>query len=422
MPTFQQTAAPPRSFNIFFIRLAWRNLWRNKRRTVIAGASVFFAVFLAVAMSSMTAGSHEYMIKSAVGFYTGHIQIHGLKYWEKRSLDQSIPLDPTMLDSLRSVPHVVHVVPRLETAALISHGNATRVSPVIGVDPAAENAMTGLGKRLIRGSPLRQWQGGALVAEGLARLLCVDVGDSVVVYGQGYQGVTAAAVVPVSGIVQFPVPDQNNAMFYLPLSLAQDLFSAPGRVTGVALLLDSDEEVDRVTAAARRIAGSGVEVMTWREMLPELLQAIEADTGGTIIMLLILYVVIGFGIFGTVMMMTAERTREFGITIALGMKRWRLMAITMFEALMVSMMGACAGILVAIPAVLYFFYRPIWLGGDYAKAMLAWGMEPILPFSIDPMVFVVQGIVVFLMGAVSGLYPLFVLRRLEPVRAMRGER
>jgi ABC-type lipoprotein release transport system permease subunit len=419
---FRQHTARPLRFNLFFLRLAWRNLWRNKRRTAIAGASVFFAVFLAVAMSSMTAGSHEYMIRSAVGFYTGHIQIHGPKYWEKRSLDQSIPLDPALLDSLRSLPHVVHVVPRLETAALISHGNATRVSPIIGVDPAAENEMTGLGKRLIRGSPFRQWHGGALVAEGLARLLGVDVGDSVVVYGQGYQGVTAAAVIPVSGIVHFPIPDQNNAMFYLPLGLAQDLFAAPGRVTAVALMLDSDEEVDRVAVAVTRIAGDNAEVMTWRQMLPELLQAIEVDTGGTVIMLLILYVVIGFGIFGTVMMMTAERTREFGITIALGMRRWRLMAVTMLEALMVSMMGAGAGILVAIPAVLYFFYHPIWLGGDYAKAMLAYGMEPIVPFSIDPMIFVIQGMVVLLMGVVSGLYPLFVVRRLEPVRAMRGGR
>ncbi len=422
MPTSRHTAAYRRGFSFFFLLLAWRNLWRNKRRTVIAGASVLFAVLLAAVMSSMGAGSHEYMIQSAVGFYTGHIQIHGVDYWEKRSLDQSILLDPAMLDSLRSVPHVVHVVPRLETAALISHGNATRVSPVIGVDPGPEDAMTGLGKRIIRGSPLAQWTSGALLAEGLARLLGVDVGDSVVVYGQGYQGVTAAAMVRVAGIVRFPVPDLNNAMFYLPLGRAQDLLSAPGRVTAIALLVESDDDVDQVAATVRTMTGAGAEVMTWRQMLPELLQAIQADNGGTIIMLLILYVVIGFGIFGTVMMMTAERTREFGITIALGMKRWRLMAITMLEALMVSMMGACAGILVAIPAILYFFYHPIWLGGDYAKAMLAYGMEPIVPFSVDPMVFLIQGIVVFFMGAVSGLYPLFVLRRLEPVRAMRGGR
>src|SRR5512140_547783 len=297
MPASEHLAARFRGFDIFYIRFAWRNLWRNRRRTIIAGASVLFAVFLAVVMSSLSAGQHEYMIESAVGFYTGHIQIHGRDYWEKRSLDQSIPLEKAALDSLRVLPHVLHAVPRLETAALISHGKATRVTAVIGVEPMAENAMTGLGRRIIRGSSLGQWRKGAIVAEGLARLLGVDVGDSVVVYGQGYQGVTAAAVVSVAGIVQFPIPDQNNAMFYLPLGLAQEVFSAPGRVTAVALLLDSDSEVERTSAIVRRMVGSGIEVMTWRQMLPELLQAIEADTGGTVIMLLILYVVIGFGIF-----------------------------------------------------------------------------------------------------------------------------
>jgi ABC-type antimicrobial peptide transport system permease subunit len=185
-------------------------------------------------------------------------------------------------------------------------------------------------------------------------------------------------------------------------------------------MVDKDSNVDQVTADVRKIAGKGVEVMTWREMLPELLQAIEADNAGGYIMVLILYIVIGFGIFGTVMMMTAERTREFGITIALGMKRWRLMITTMLEAVMISMMGAGAGILLSVPVILYFFYEPIRLGGDYAKAMLAYGMEPIVPFSIDPMVFLSQGIVVLIMGVISGLYPLFVLRKLQPVRAMRG--
>ncbi len=155
-------------------------------------------------------------------------------------------------------------------------------------------------------------------------------------------------------------------------------------------------------------------------MMPELLQAIAADNGGTVIMLLILYVVIGFGIFGTVMMMTAERSREFGITIALGMKRWRLMSVTVIEALIISLMGAVAGIAVSIPLVLYFYHHPIQLGGDYAKAMMAYGFEPIIPFSMDPMVFIIQGIIVFALGAFSALYPIIILRKLEPVRAMRG--
>jgi ABC-type lipoprotein release transport system permease subunit len=398
--------------------MAWRNLWRNKKRTLIAGASVFFAVFLAVGMSSVQFGSHDYMIHTAVSFYTGHIQIHGRNYWEKHSLDQSMDLDTAFMSAVRSLPHVLHAVTRFETAALVSHGTLTKVSPVIGIDPVRESAMTGLGRRVIRGTPLLGWNEGIIIAEGLARLLKVDVGDSIVVYGQGYQGVTAGGIIRIASIVKFPLDELNNAMLYLSLDAAQELFSAPGRITAISLLLDSDDAADEEAAALRAMTDGSKEVMTWREMMPELLQAIAADNGGTVIMLLILYVVIGFGIFGTVMM-TAERSREFGITIALGMKRWRLMSVTVIEALIISLMGAVAGIAVSIPLVVYFYHHPIQLGGDYAKAMMAYGFEPIIPFSVDPMVFIIQGIIVFALGAFSALYPIIILRKLEPVRAMR---
>jgi ABC-type lipoprotein release transport system permease subunit len=405
---------------MFFLRLAWRNLWRNKKRTLIAAASVFFAVFLAVAMSSTTSGQHDSMIHSAVSMYTGHVQVHGRGYWEKRSLDQSMPINRPLLRAARALPGVACATTRLETGALVSCGARTKVSPVIGIDPVSEHAMTGLGKRVVRGTPYGAWKSGAIVAEGLARLLNADVGDSIVVYGQGYQGVTAARVVRIASIAHFPIPDLDNAMVYLPLSEAQDLFSAQGRATAIAVLLrDEGDEAD-VAAALRSLADAETEVMTWREMMPELLQAIDADTGGTVIMLLILYVVIGFGIFGTVMMMTAERSREFGITIAVGMQRGRLIAVTVLEAIIVSMLGALAGIAASIPVLVYFTRHPIVFGGDYAKAMLAYGMEPILALSLDPMVFAGQGLIVFALGVVSALYPVFVLRRLEPVRAMRG--
>ncbi|HTP12280.1 MAG TPA: ABC transporter permease, partial [Bacteroidota bacterium] len=134
----------------------------------------------------------------------------------------------------------------------------------------------------------------------------------------------------------------------------------------------------------------------------------------------ILYVVIGFGIFGTVMMMTTERRREFGMTIAVGMKRWRLMTMTAIESILLSMLGAAAGIAAAIPVVFYFYRFPIQLTGDYAKAMLAYGLEPIIPVSADAVVFLVQGASVFVLAAVSALYPILVLRKLDPVKAMRG--
>lgn len=403
----------------FFLRLAWRNLWRNRKRTLITCSSVLFAVFLAIVTKSSINGWEEYTVQTTVAMYTGHLQLHGRGFVTTHSLDQSLAIDTAMLRAMRTLPGVAAVTTRLEAGALVSHGPLTKVSPVIGIDPGNEQALTGIARRVVRGLPYSSWRNGAIVAEGLARLLKADIGDSLVLYGQGYHGVTAAMVVRIAAIARFPVSDLNNAMVYLPLTEAQQLFDAPSRATSIVLLQHDGTDERIIESAVRTMAGAELEVQTWREMMPEILQALAVKRGGSTAMLLILYLVIGFGIFGTVTMMTIERSREFGITIAVGMQRWRLMLVTIIEAILVSMSGALAGIALAIPLLAYFHRYPIVFGGSYGEAMAAYGIEPILPLSLDPSLFIAQAAIVFSLAILCSLYPVIVLRRLEPVSAMR---
>ncbi len=403
-----------------FLQLAWRNLWRNKRRTLISTSSVFFAVILSLVMRSMQNGQYDYMIQSAVGMYLGYVQVHGNGYWEKRSLDESLPVSDSLLSRCSSVPQVTAVVPRLESFALVSKDSATRVAQVIGIDPARENAMTGLAKRLAEGRYLTSNDSGILLGSGLAKFLHAVIGDSIVVYGQGFHGVTAAARIPVVGILKFPIPAIDNSTSYLSLPYAQWLFSAPGRVTSIAFMIHSPSDMDGVQEGLKEIAGPHTEVMTWPEMMPELVQGIQADSAGGILMLIILYVVIGFGIFGTIMMMTTERTREFGVLISVGMKRWKLIVVTTLETIIISMLGAVAGVAAGIPLLGYFSLHPIPLTGEYEKVMLAYGLEPILPFSAAPDIFFAQTAIVFVLAVFCAFYPVMVIRKLNPVAAIRS--
>jgi len=403
-----------------FLQLAWRNLWRNRRRTLISTSSVLFAVVLALIMRSMENGSYDYMIQSAVGLYLGYVQIHAEGYWDKRSLDESIAVTDSALHSYASVPGVTRVVPRLESFALVSKDSATKVAQIVGIDPVRENAMTGLAKRVEQGTYLQSTSRGIMLGEGLAKFLGSGIGDSIVIYGQGYHGVTAAARVPVAAILKFPIPDLDNTTGYLSLSYAQWLFSSPGRVTAVAFMVGSPAEMDGVWSELKTRAGPGTEVMTWQQMMPELVQAIQADSAGGIIMLFILYVVIGFGIFGTIMMMTTERTREFAVLISVGMKRWKLFAVTSLETIVISMIGALAGVAVGLPILWYLALHPIPLTGEYAEAMLAYGLEPILPFSVAPGIFLAQTAVVLVLAVVCAVYPILVIRKLNPVAGLHS--
>ena len=403
-----------------YIKLAWRNLWRNKKRTLIAAASVFFAVLLALLMRSMQTGYYDYMINASVRMYTGYIQVHGKDYWEKKSLDESMMLDEKHLTELRNTAGVNLTVPRFETYSLISYKNKTKVVQVNGINPALENQLTDLKKKLVSGEYLRDSSKGIILAQGLAEILKVEVGDSVVIYGQGYHGVTAAAQIPIIGIVKFTLPDLNKSFTYLSLSYAQWLFSAPDRLTSMSIMIDNPKNLDRVKSDIQKVFDTKYEVMDWEELSPELLQSIQIDNASGIIMLGILYIVIAFGIFGTIMMMTAERVKEFGILISVGMKKWKLGLVTLFETLFVSFIGVFAGALVSIPILLYFKANPIPLTGEYAEAILAFGFEPILPFAIYPGMFFAQIWTVLAIAAVSALYPIMFIRKLQPVEALRG--
>ncbi len=131
-----------------YFHLAWRNLWRNKRRTLIASASVFFAVFFALVMRSMQEGSYDYMVDASVSMYTGYIQVHAKEYWDKRSIDKSMELSSEKIEQIDSIEHVTLVTPRLESFSLISYGNVTKVASIVGIDPEKENRMTDLKSKL----------------------------------------------------------------------------------------------------------------------------------------------------------------------------------------------------------------------------------------------------------------------------------
>ncbi len=404
-----------------YFQLAWRNLWRNKKRTLIAAASVFFAVLLALVMRSLQQGSYNYMINSSVSLYTGFLQVHEKGYWDKRSLDKSLIISNENFNELNKIQNVTSVLSRIESYMLISYGSSAKVTPVIGIDPEKENSMTKLKDKLVKGSYLNDSSKGMLISEGLSKILKVEVGDSLVLYGQGYHGVTAAAQAPIIGIVKIPIPDLNNATVYLSLKYVQWLFSAPNRITSVVLMIDKQSHLDEVTSSVKKIFyDNKYEVMKWSELMPELVQSIQVDNAGGIIMLGILYIVIGFGIFGTIMMMTSERSKEFGILISVGMKKWKLVFVTTIETVFISFIGIMAGIIVSIPILVYMFYNPIHLTGDTAQVYLAFGLEPIMPFAINIGMFVAQAWTVLAITLLSALYPFLYIRKLSPIDAIRN--
>lgn len=402
------------------IKLAWRNLWRNKRRTLITVASVFFGVLLSTVMSSMQEGSYSSMIDNVVKFYSGYIQVHNENYWENKTINNSfVPVD-SLTEQIKSVDEITLTAPRLESFALASSEEITRGCMVIGIDPEKEKKIMNIEKWLSKGKYLEPGDQGILVASDLAKYLKLQVGDTLVMIGQGFHGMSAAGKYPIRGIVRFPTPELNRQTLYMSLKCCQEFYSAENRITALVLMIHDQYDLHHAMKKLHGIIQSPFSVMSWEEMQPELLQLIDADRSGAVIMKAILYIIIGFGILGTIMMMVSERRREMGVMIAIGMQRFKMASILFFETVFMGLVGVLVGFLGSIPIIGYYYNNPIPLSGDAAKTMEQMGIEPLLYFSWLPSVFYNQVITVFIITALISIYPIIIANKLKIQLALRA--
>lgn len=402
------------------IKIAWRNIWRNKRRTLLTMASIFLAAFLSLFTRSMQIGSYTNMIDNAVKLSTGYIQVHGLGYWENKSIDKTFQTSNELLNSIKENEYVTSIIPRLESFALTSSGKHTKGSLIFAIDPEIENSTNKLSEKIIQGEYLLRGDNQILVAEKLAEYLRVEAGDTLVLLGQGYHGVTAAAQYRIKGVFKFPIPQLNNQLIYMNLSTGQEYYAAYNRVTSYSIMISDPDKLENITNYISNKIGNKYEVMTWEQLNKEMVQAIQSDNIGGIIMLAILYMVIGFGMFGTVMMMTMERRKEFAVMIAVGMQRMKLFYIIFIETLMIGTVAIITSIIAVFPLLSYLYKNPIPLEGELAEAMLEFGVDPIIPFSIDAGIFINQTITVILIALVVILYPLSKVLKLDVLKSMRS--
>ncbi len=402
------------------IIIAWRNLWRKPWRTVITAGSIFFGVFLATGMTSMQYGSYEAMINNVVKFYSGYMQIFTEDYHENKTINNTFVYTDSLKQIIENEPTITQFTSRLEYFSLASSENLTKGSVIIGIDPEGENKVTELKKWVSEGNYLDENDDGLLVAIDLANYLNVGVGDSIVLYGQGFHGVMAAGIYPVRGILKFPSPELNKQFIYMPLKSCQRLFSADKRLTSIVLMIEDNYHLGRAMRHMKGKIKSPFMVRSWEELQPELVQMIDGDKAGGYFMKTLLYIIITFGILGTILMMVSERKRELGVMIAIGMQRFTLSKILLAETFFIGLIGAVTGLIVSFPLTYYYYLNPYPLTGNAAKTMIDMGIEPYMYFSIQPDIYYVQAFVVLFITMLIAIYPIIKSFTLKLTTALRG--
>ncbi|MEZ4988109.1 MAG: FtsX-like permease family protein [Saprospiraceae bacterium] len=388
-------------------------------------ASIAFAVFFAVFMQSIQRGAWDHMLDNVVNFYYGYVQVQSKDYFDNPSIDEAMTWNEQIESSMGANPEIQGVAPRLESFALASTGDETTGVLVVGTRPAPESALTHLEERLVAG---KYWDGeddtGALVAVGVAEKIGLQLGDTLILISQGYRGANAAGKYAVKGLLKFGSPDLNKQMVYLTFPTASWFFATEGVATSAAIQIKDKTDEPTVTQWLQtQLDTTAYAVIPWQEMIPDLVEAKMLDAAGNNLVLAVLYLIISFGVFGTILMMTRERQYEFGVLMGIGMQRWQLGWMVWMEIIFLGLLGVAMGMLLSFPLVYYFQQNPFDLSAMGQEAVATYekfGMEPILPAALDADIFLQQAVIVFWVTTLLAVYPYLKIRKLAPVSAMRS--
>jgi len=402
------------------LKLAWRNIWRNKGRSVITIAAVMFCVIFAVVLRSFQVGVWENMIHEIVGNNFGYLQIHEDGFWADQSLDRTMDLNAVNSEALLAVDGVDRLIPRMESFSLLYHGSNTKGSLVMGIDPAVELPGLQLDDILLEGRSFSRDDSVIVVSEGLAKYFNVGLGDTLLFMGQGYHGATAYGAFPIGGIARMTNPELNKQLVLMPFQKAQYMYNCTDRATTLVVAVDKDSDYEAVGAALKGSGVEGLEILDWKELFPEIIQTIEVDMAGGRIFVTILYFIISFVLLGTVIMMVAERQREFGILVSIGMKKTKLAFVTLLENIMLIMGGAIVGMAVVKPVQFYFKYNPIDLSGQMKEAVEQYNFEPKLYTTTSFIINLNHGTIIFFIGVLVSLYAVVKILKLNPIESMRS--
>jgi putative ABC transport system permease protein len=404
------------------LRLAWRNLWRHPKRTWLTTGAMVFSNAILVFMISLQFGMYGLMIDNTLQVFTGHIQVQAPGYLDDQKMRQTVPDVVPLADRLRRELPSDRVAARAMAFALVSSEDRSYGIAVAGVEPDHEGRVSTLPGLVTRGRYLDDASAPEIVIGAtLARNLRVDTGAELTLLGGGRDGSFAAAVVKVVGIFEVGLADFERNVAEVPLAFFQDTFSMDG--SGHAIVVNAPV-IDEVPVLASRVAallpdGAPLVVHDWDALQPGLRQAIRADMSSAFFMYGILVILVAFSVLNTQLMSVLERTHEFGIVLALGLKPGRLGRLVMLETAIMGLLGLVLGAVVGALVTGWLSVR-----GFAYPGMAELAAKFNLPARFFPQVSALSLLagpaVVYLFTMLSAVYPALRLHRLQPVEAMRA--
>lgn len=403
--------------------IAWRNLWRNARRTLLSMFAIAFAVIILLFMMALQKGSYEDMIKNSLRLHTSFMQVQRTGYLDDKFMHLALTNVDEIVRMVDNVEYVEACAPRINAPALVSFGKHTSGAVIFGVDPKREAEVTSITQLIRKGTYLDpENKTGAIIGTTLAKNIGANIGDKIAYFGQGADGSMAPGLLTVIGIYSTGTPELDKSSLMAIYDTIAETYTLEGRAHEVAVKIDSLKHLDQVQSAiAAKLNTMQREkdtILTWVQLLPGVKQGIDMDWKSGQIMYAVLLMVVGFGIMNTFLMSFMERIREFGVLLSIGMRPLQISRLIAIEAMLLTISGLIVGLILGSLLTYYFQVYGINLGGA-ADLYAQYGMSPVLHPALSWNLVWRTSIAVVVIAFVVAIYPAYKVTTLRPVEAIR---
>jgi ABC-type lipoprotein release transport system permease subunit len=403
------------------LKLAWRNLWRNKRRSLVVIAAIVSGLWGMVFMIAISEGMMQEMVKTSIESGVGHVQIHRRGFMDNLDVNKNVRDPDYFIKKFEATPHIGAYSRRVKVMGLVSSPEASSGILLWGIDSQTEPAVSAVKRWLRDGEFLSGVHGEIYIGRSLADKLNVDLDDKIVLMSQGLSTEIGSAAYRVAGIFESSSPEFDKFNLYVNLTDAQELLSMGSRVSEIVIVTDDINNVDAVVSSLRgELEISRLEVLSWKDVLPVIVEMIAMFDGFNYVIYIIFVIAMAFGIVNTILMSVLERTREIGVLMAIGTRPRQVFWEVVWEGLVLGGLGIVVGW--AFTALCYAIISKTGIDLSlWAKSLRYMGGIGAILYPIITIENIVKSTLsVFCAAAFSSLYPAIKIMRLTPVKAIRS--
>jgi ABC-type lipoprotein release transport system permease subunit len=398
-------------------QLAWRNLWRNYRRTIITVAAIGVGVWAMIFMTALMRGMVNEMVANGIDALPGYVQVHDPDYRDDPSVANLLPLSDTEIKARFAAAGVEAWASRVRVPAVVSSEYESRGVTLFGVDPAQELVIGAIGSVVAEGRALRDAaDSGVVIGRKLAEKLDTETGKRIVLMSQDPDNEIADRGFRVVGLFSANLEAYEETMVFAGKSTVQAMLGIGDQVSEIAVSGDDYRNVNSLLRDVQAISGDGVEVLPWQELNSYLGSMLAVMDGFVLVWMIVIFLALSFGLVNTLVMAVFERVREIGLMLALGMRPSAILGQIIVESFFLLLLGLALGNTLAWSTVI-----PLQDGIDIsqvAEGMEMFGAASTLYPALELRDAVSANVVVLFLGFLASLSPAWRASRYEPVEAI----